>query len=145
MRFADINLAASLVSVATNAAGVSVISFRPQASNKRFIGPGWGPAMSVDAGGLKITNVVDKGDGSYDLVLDGKISGPFKISVDGEEVKESGSGGGGGNGEDCGPNANFWQKIKCWLMSLGLPAWSIWILLLLILLLLWLILKRFRK
>ncbi len=34
------------------------------------------------------------------------------------------------------------DKIKKWLESIGLPAWSIWIILLLIILLLWLLFRK---
>jgi hypothetical protein len=141
VRFPDIEVANSQMVFSTNAAGFSVITFRPQASNKKLIGLGWGPAIFFEADNLKATNVVDKGDGSYEITLNGKLSGSFTLSLGGETVFK------GKPGElSCyGANANFIQRIKCWLMSKGLPDWSIWVILFLLVLILWALIKRIRR
>ncbi len=141
VRFPDIDVANSQMVFSTNAAGFSVITFRPQASNKKLIGLGWGPAIVFEADNLKATNVVDKGDGSYEITLNGKLSGSFTLSLGGETVFK------GKPGElSCyGANANFIQRIKCWLMSKGLPDWSIWVILFLLVLILWALIKKIRR
>lgn len=140
VRFADIDLNNSQLSV-NNSSGVSVITFKPQASNGKLIGIGWGPTILVEAGGLLPTKVLDKGDGSYEVTLNGVLTGPVKISLAGEDVYN-----GNADGLACyGPNAGFWQKIKCWLMSLGLPAWMIWVALVLLLIIVWIIVRRLLK
>lgn len=141
VRFKDIDLPNSQLVVTTNAGGFSVITFKPQASNKKLIGAGWKSAISFESAGLKATNIVDKGDGSYEITLDGKLTGSFKLNIADEKVFD-------GSTADLGcygPNPNIIQRIKCWLMGMGLPAWSIWILLLIILLLLWAIIKKLKK
>ena len=124
--------------------GFSVITFHPRYKFKgtnRSVGLGWGETIQFEANGLKATNIVDKGDGSYEIVLNGKLDVPFKLDLAGEKVYD----GKPGDLSCYGPDANFFQKIKCWLMSLGLPSWSIWVILLLILLLLLAILRMMQN
>lgn len=140
VRFPDIDVPNSQLTVTRNDS-FTVITFRPQASNGRLIGAGWGGAISLDAGSATIEKVVDKGDGSYDIIVKGNLSGNIKLSVAGEKVIDGKIGS-----IDCYmPNQGFFKRIQCWLESIGLPAWTIWIILLLLLLLLILLFRKKKK
>ncbi len=136
VRFADIDLANSQVVYTINNAGNTVITFTPQASNGLLIGSGWGSTISLNAPDVNIVDITDRGDGSYEIVLDGRLEEGQGTLTIGDEIVFGGD-------TDCyGASSNIIQRIKCWLISIGLPAWSIWILLVLAVLILWLIFRK---
>lgn len=140
VRFPDIDVPNSQLAI-TRQDSFTVITFRPQASNGKLIGAGWGGAFSLEAQNATIHNIVDKGDGSYEILVKGELSGPVKLSVGGEEVIDGKIGS-----IDCYmPNQNIFKRIQCWLESIGLPAWTIWVILLLLLLLILLLFRKRKK
>ncbi len=126
VRFPDVDMGKSNVVVSTNAkGGGTVLTFRPVASNGKFFGPGWGSAITLDAPNAKISEVVDNGDGSYSVSIAGSLDGKGKLSLGSETLLD-------GNLErlKCyGPNASFMDKVRCWMLSMGLPPWLIWVVL----------------
>jgi len=136
VRFPDIDQEASGITV-TQQDGVQIISMRPIASNGKFIGPGWAGVISLSANDAKVQKIVDHGDGRYDIIIDGVLSGPGSITIDDVVVFDDDLGA-----LSCSdPNANFLQRIMCWLISLGLPGWAIWVILAFIVFGLYLLLK----
>ncbi|WP_162946604.1 vWA domain-containing protein [Chitinophaga barathri] len=115
--------------------GQLVMVLRPMTNYGKYIGPAMGPAFSVSNKDIKIASVVDHQDGKYTITFTGAIDQPTKLSILGQEVYS-------GKLENAGKSDSFIDKIKKWLESIGLPAWSIWIILLLILLLLWLLFRK---
>lgn len=141
VRFAEIDLPNSNMSVTVNG-GFTTIVITPQAKNGRLIGPGWADAITLEAaGGATIDSLRDKGDGTYEIVIKGDLSGPVKLSIGGETVID----GKIGSLNCYSPNANIIQKIQCWLISIGLPAWMLWVILLLILLIILLAMRKKKK
>jgi hypothetical protein len=65
---------------------VNTFTFRPIASNGKYIGPGWGNAITVDAPTAHIDNVVDKGEGTYVVTLAGNVDETGTISLGGQTI-----------------------------------------------------------
>jgi hypothetical protein len=128
VRFPDIDPKNTKIAVSTDPSGNSVITFIPQTSQGRLIGSGWASTITLDESSARIINIVDKGDGSYEIHVKGKVAEPVKISVAGEpaytpKTKLTAD-------ADCNdPNAGFLTRVKCWLISMGLPGWIIWLIL----------------
>jgi len=128
VRFPDIDPKNTKIGVSTDPNGNSVITFIPQTSQGRLIGSGWASTITLDESSARIINIVDKGDGSYEIHVKGKVAEPVKISVAGEpaytpKTKLTAD-------ADCNdPNAGFLTRVKCWLISMGLPGWIIWLIL----------------
>jgi hypothetical protein len=137
VRSADIDLASSALSFGANQQGQTVISLRPRASNGKYIGPGWGPVINLESN-VEVQEIVDHGDGSYHIITDDSPSGAGSITVDGELLFEGDLASLACYGED----ATLLQRIGCWLSDMGLPPWSIWLILLLLLVVVWLIVKK---
>lgn len=138
VRFENIDLAASGLQLSVNEKGITVLTIRPRATNGRFIGPGWGSVIGLTATSAEIQNIIDRGDGSYEIEIAGSLSGNGAISLLDEEIFS-------GNLADLlcyNPGAGLIQRIQCWLISMGLPGWTLWILILLLLIL---IAMLFRK
>jgi hypothetical protein len=112
-----------------------VLTFKPVSTTGKLIGSGWGGVIGLTATNAQINNIVDKGDGSYEIIVDGNLSGPGKLTVLDETAYEGDLG-------KLGKGSSIIDKIQEWLNSLGLPGWSIWVLLLLLLILLWLLFRK---
>ncbi|GAA0560568.1 vWA domain-containing protein [Chitinophaga japonensis] len=126
VRFPDIDIKSSNIVVSTSSSGNSVITFTPQTSKGRLIGSGWGSTITVDDTDATIERVVDKGDGSYEIHMKGTVKEPVKISVAGEPAYDAKL----TSSQDCNdPDAGFLTRVKCWLISIGLPGWIIWLIL----------------
>ncbi len=80
--FPDIDVKNSAVDLTTNS-NTTVINFRPIASNKKFIGPGWGSMIKFDSKTANVQNVVDNGDGSYSVTIQGNPESIGKFSLGG--------------------------------------------------------------
>jgi hypothetical protein len=137
VRFPDVDLPNSGMSMTQGPGGNTVVSIRPQASNGRLIGSGWGPAIRLDAPNASITNIADQGDGRYTITLTGTLTGSGKLSIANEPIFE----GNLSNLNCYSSGLNLIRRIQCWLIRLGLPGWLLWLLLLLLLILLILILR----
>ncbi|WP_158563362.1 vWA domain-containing protein [Chitinophaga silvatica] len=134
----DIDMSNSAVSIVPNNSGQTVLTFRPISNDGYFWGPGYAGSIVIDYPGAKVDSIIDKGDGTYVAYINGKLSGSGTITINGINAIK-----GDAAKLDCYTNnVSFWAKIKCWLMSLGLPAWAIWVVLLVLLILLWLIFKK---
>ena len=116
VRFLDIDQGNSVLGVSQNPAGNSVISFKPISSVNKLVGVGWGGAISLKSSNAKISEIVDKADGSYDLVIDGTLAGPGKLTLSGETVFQ-------GNLEDLVKSSG----------QTGIPPWVFWIILIILL------------
>lgn len=112
-----------------------IMSIKPKTSYGRFVGPAMGDAFSVSDTSIRISRVVDHQDGSYTITFTGDIGAKTTLQLLGQDIYH-------GKLENAGKSASIIDRINDWLVSLGLPAWSIWILVLLILLLLWLMLRK---
>ncbi|NSL86362.1 vWA domain-containing protein [Chitinophaga solisilvae] len=134
----DVDLSQSGVSVVVNGAGQTVITIRPRAGNGLYWGPGWAGSIHVNFPGAKVNNVVDKGDGTYVITIDGKLEGKGTISIGDVKILD-----GDASQLNCYSNhTNFWEKIKCWLIAHGLPVWLVWVIIAALIILLWLIFKK---
>jgi Mg-chelatase subunit ChlD len=119
--------------------GILTMTIKPVTTYKDFlIGPGFGSSFTVSNPEIKIDSVVDNQDGSYVITFSGKIDGNTTLSVAGQDIYT-------GKLQDAGKSGSIIDKIKEWLKSLGLPAWTIWLILLLIILLIWLAIRRKKK
>lgn len=133
-----VDLSQSGVSILQNNAGQTVITFRPATSTGIFWGPGWAGGIGVNFPGAAIDSVIDLGDGTYKVFVKGKLEGSGSITIGGISVFN-----GNASALGCYNNqAGWWSKLVCWLLSLGLPAWTVWVILFIILLLLWLIFRK---
>lgn len=132
--FSSVDLTKSEVT-STIQNGQLVMNLRPMTSYGKYVGPAMGPAFSVSNADIKIASVVDHQDGRYTITFTGAIDQPTKLVLLGQEIYT-------GKLENAGKSDSFIDKIKKWLESIGLPAWSIWIILLLIILLLWLLFRK---
>lgn len=119
--------------------GILIMNIKPVTKYKDYlVGPGYGDAFTVSNSAIKIDKVVDNQDGSYVITFSGSVSESTTLTLAGQEVHT-------GKLEDAGKSGSFIDKIKAWLESLGLPAWTIWLILLLILLLIWLAARKKKK
>ncbi|HSI75129.1 MAG TPA: vWA domain-containing protein [Lunatimonas sp.] len=110
-------------------------------TDKRGRRLGLGLNFHLTASGANIRSIQENLDGSYVLAIDGNLSGPGSIYVSDLPVFE-----GNLNQLSCyAANASFLKKIECWLWGLGLPAWTIWIIMLLIILILYFLWRRFSE
>jgi hypothetical protein len=140
VRFGDVDMAGSQLSASAGPEGTTLIDCRPVATNGKFIGPGWGPAIAIDAPGASVSNVIDRGDGRYTIVVAGPLDGRGTLSISGEPIFE-----GDLRELRCfGPDLGLLERLRCWILRLGLPGWFVWLilivpLLLLLLLILWLL------
>ncbi|HEY5749326.1 MAG TPA: vWA domain-containing protein [Chryseolinea sp.] len=116
--FPDIALNLSSAMFALN-----TLTFRPIASNGKFIGPGWGNAFTLTAPTAHIQNVVDQGDGTYVITIAGSVNETGVISLGGETFY---------NGVISeivtGPHPPFWTLWWFWLIILIIIiiAYIIW-------------------
>ncbi len=135
--FGGIDLASSAISTRIDN-GLLIMNIKPMSKDKKLIGPGYGNAFTVSNPDIKIDKVVDNQDGSYVITYSGKIDAATTLGVAGQDVYT-------GKLQDAGSSGSIVDKIKAWLESLGLPAWTIWIILLLIILLLALLFRKKKK
>lgn len=140
VRFPDVDMDKSNVVVSSNTKG-TVLTFRPVASNGKFIGPGWGSAIVLDAPNAKISGVTDNGDGSYSVSIAGSLDGKGKLSLGTETLLD----GNLAQLKCYGPNASFMDKVRCWMLSMGLPAWLIWVVLAVLAVLIGLLVRKKKK
>lgn len=132
--FSSVDLSKSEVST-TIQNGQLIMTFRPMTSYGKYIGPAMGPGFAVSNNDIRIAGVEDHQDGRYTITFTGAIDQPTKLTIVGQEIYS-------GKLENAGKGGSIIDKITEWLESLGLPAWSIWIILLLIILLLWLMFRK---
>jgi hypothetical protein len=112
--FKDVSLNNSNLVLSTNAAGHSVITFRPISSTGKFIGPGWASAISVSSPTVKAQKIEDLGDGTYRIEMNGKLSGKGQISIGKQTVFD-----GKLNNLDCyAKNKGFFKAIICFFKRL---------------------------
>lgn len=136
--FAGVDLALSAIS-SHIADGVLTLNITPTTPYGKKVGPAMGSVFTVDNPAVQITNVIDNQDGSYTLTFSGDLSQPVSLQLMGQEIYK-------GKITRIGKGDSIIDKVKGWLESLGLPEWTVWILLLLILLLLiWIIRKLVKK
>lgn len=107
VRFPDVDLAASDVAFT---AATGILTFRPIASNGRYIGPGWANAIKVDSSSAQIQTIVDHGDGRYTVTIQG-ADAYGKLSLGGFAVYR-------GTLADIaeGPKDQIWKKWWFWLI-----------------------------
>jgi len=122
--FPDVDLAQSNVVLTTNASGQTILSFRPKASNGKFIGPGWASMIKLDSSAAQIQQIVDHGDGSYSITLTGDVNSNGVFSIGGETVYSGKISNIGKAGDE------FWKQ------------WWFWALLILILIILFFIFRK---
>lgn len=133
VRFADVDLENSKVSVTTNAQGNTVINITPVSKAGKLIGVGWGKVIALDADNAQIREVIDHGNGSYDIVLEGSLSGKGKLTIFDEVIYE-----GSLTRLNCyRADASFWQKLQC----MGL-SWIWIVVIIIIILIVWLIMRK---
>lgn len=138
--FGEIDAAQSGLAYSFDAANnVTVITVRPMTVDGKFVGPANGNAIIWDSQDSQLLDVQDNQDGSYTIRVEGDPSVEGSLSILGKPIFE-----GKISSLDCMSAGNIIQRIKCWLISLGLPGWLIWIILALILLLLGLLIRRRR-
>ncbi|MCB0572790.1 MAG: VWA domain-containing protein [Phaeodactylibacter sp.] len=138
--FGEIDAAQSVLSYTFDAgANVTTITMRPITVYGKFVGPANGNAITWDSEDSQLLDVQDNQDGSYTIRVQGAPSVKGSLSILGKPVFE-----GKISSVDCLGAGNIIQRIKCWLISLGLPGWLIWVILALILLLIGLLLRRRR-
>ena len=115
IRFPDIDADKSNI-VVTAAGNITTITFRPIATNNKYVGPGWGSAIILK--GTSDTNlinkVVDNGDGTYTLTVNGTLSGQGSLTVGGATVYQ-------GNLQDLGKTQGgagnpIWKEWWFWLI-----------------------------
>lgn len=126
IRFPDIDLDKSAVTLVTTQNGISTLTFRPIANNGKFIGPGWGNAIKIDGTNTKITNVVDHLDGSYTLTVEGSLTDNVTLSIGTAEVYK-------GKLENIGKDStgtDIWKQ------------WWFWLIVIVIILLIWFLLRK---
>jgi hypothetical protein len=121
IRFPAIDLANSNIAVAT-VNNVTTITFRPIATNNKYVGPGWAGAIVLKGTGGEnmIGKIIDNGDGSYAITVKGALSGQGSLTVGGATVYQ-------GNLGDLGkPENPIWKQWWLWLLFIIL-AIIIWI------------------
>jgi hypothetical protein len=140
--FGDVDLAQSAPTYLYDAqANVTTITIRPMTSYGKFVGPAMANAFQWDADGSQIIDVQDNQDGSYSIRVQGNANQVGALTLLGKPVFE-------GRISDLkcyGPGANILQRIQCWLLSMGLPAWLVWVILALLLLIIILIIRSRRN
>lgn len=136
VQFPDVDLAASNA-VLTGSGTQWILTIKPMTTQHLFVGPAFQQVFGLTGTGIILKDVVDVGDGSYQLKFDGNPDADINLTLLDVPVYKGKLSNIGSSG-----NSGLWQKVKDWLNSLGLPAWSIWILLIILLLLLWLIFRR---
>ncbi|HEX5150589.1 MAG TPA: VWA domain-containing protein [Parafilimonas sp.] len=127
IRFPEIDLNKSnAVLVATPNGGT--LTMRPIAVNGNYVGPGWSKGIVLSGGNIKVNNIVDSGNGTYVLTIEGDITQDVTISIGGDEIYKGkldniGKGGTGGGSEI-------------------FKQWWFWLIIILILLILWAVRRK---
>jgi hypothetical protein len=130
IRFPEIDLSKSnVVFVAMPTPNVSTLTIRPIAVNGNFVGPGWGKGIVVTGSNIKVTNIVDSGNGTYVLTMEGDITQDVTISIGGDEIYTGkldniGKGGGTGGGSEI------------------FKQWWFWLILIIIILIIWVLTRK---
>lgn len=125
--FNGIDLVASNVSV--NVLDNSlVMTLKPVATNGKLIGPAYGKGFTVDNPNVKIDTIEDHQDGSYTITFAGNTDEAVSFELMGQEIYH-------GELAEIGQSDSIIDKIQDWLESLGLPRWTLWLILLLLLIL----------
>lgn len=128
VRFKDVDMANSHVAILIDSSTRNaIISIRPVSTTGKFIGPGWGSSIGLNATGLKVQRIEDLGDGTYKLHLDGPLSGNGVLTLANDTLYNgplsdiTNTGDNGGHGSLFG-HWWFWLII---LLILILIIWSI--------------------
>ena len=132
----DIDLDRSGLMLTTGNENETLLTIMP--TDKRGRRLGLGLVFHMEADEAEIKSIQENLDGSYVLTITGELNGQGKLTILDMPVFE----GDLAHLSCYDANASFIQKIKCWLMSIGLPGWTLWIILLLILVLAWLLWKK---
>ena len=132
--FSSVDISQSAVSIQL-VEGQLIMLIKPKTSYGKFVGPAMGDAFSVSNPNIQISNVVDHQDGSYTITFTGDIGAATTFQLLGQDIYT-------GKLENVGKPTSIIDRITDWLESIGLPAWTIWILLLLIILILWFIFRK---
>jgi hypothetical protein len=133
VRFPDISLSKSNIVATFDAqTGNSILTARFVSGNGKFIGPGWGSVIAINAPGLKIQKVEDMGDGTYKIYFDGKLAGNGKLTLADETVYD-------GNLADIGKGGSGFDINKL------IHEWWFWALLLLLIIIIISIIRKKKK
>ncbi|MEI9921444.1 MAG: vWA domain-containing protein [Bacteroidota bacterium] len=138
VQFKDIDLPAS--NPILSGSGTSwTLTLRPVTLLHKFVGPAFQQTFTVTSPGLVLNDLVDVGDGTYKLNMTGSPDDNVKIALLDVPVYT-----GTLSEIQCyDPNASFWTKLECWLLSLGIPLWlASLIVVIIILILVWLLRRR---
>ena len=105
-----------------------VLNIKPVSTNGKLIGPAYGSGFSIDKAKVKIEDIVDHQDGSYTLTFSGAIDDPVSFELMGQEIYT-------GELTEIGESGSIIDQIQDWLESLGLPGWTLWLILVVLILL----------
>lgn len=134
----DVDLARSGITITTNPNGQTVITFRPQTSQGIFWGPGWAGGITVNFPDTRVDTIIDKGDGTYQIIIAGRPNGNGTITIGDATVFK-----GNASALNCfRPDLGSFGKLKCWLLA---HPWVPWVLGILLLLLLWWLFRKRKK
>ena len=132
----DIDLDASELSVEQGEGNRTLLTINPTDTRGRRLGLGLN--FHLVANNAQIESILPHLDGSYTLKITGELKGNGELTVLDIPVFK-------GNLQKLtcySGNTNFFQKIQCWIWSLGLPMWIFWLILIIIIILIWIILRR---
>ena len=138
VQFDDIDIASSNPVLAGSGTQWT-LTIRPMTKQKLFVGPAFHQVFNLTSSGIALKNVIDVGDGSYELKLEGDPSSNVDLTLLGVPVYtgklsniNSHSGGG-----------SIIDKIRNWLAEHGIPEWLFWLFLILLLLfIIWLFRRK---
>jgi hypothetical protein len=123
--FPDVDLPNSNVTLVTKDS-LLILTFRPIASNGKFIGPGWGNTIRIDSSTATVQQVVDNGDGSYSITIKGSADATGVVVIGGQTIYS----GTLGDITKTGGTGAIWK------------AWWFWLIILLLLILIIRLLKK---
>lgn len=109
-----------------------VINMKPVSTTGKLIGPAYGKGFTIDNSNVKINKIEDHQDGSYTLTFSGNIDEPVSFKLMGQEIYE-------GELSEIGQSGSVLDTIRDWLISIGLPAWSLWLILLIVIIIIFIL------
>lgn len=126
--FNGINLDASNVTTSLTDNSL-VLTMKPVSSTGTLIGPAHESGFTINNSNVKIENIEDHQDGSYSFTFSGNIDEPVSFELMGQEIYK-------GELSEIGQSDSILDTIQDWLVSIGLPEWIIWLILLVVALIL---------
>jgi hypothetical protein len=135
VQFDDIDLAASNP-VLTGSGTQWTLTIRPMTNQKLFVGPAFHQVFNLTGSGITLKDVIDVGDGSYQLKIEGDPNANVDLNLLGVPIYQ-------GKLSNIGKGGSLIDKIRDWLAEHGIPEWLFWLFLILLLLfIIWLIRRK---